>query len=173
MTTALMDEASRRKAAATLVMVSLPEGLMGPTATHTPLPQAIVQITQPLARGCLTEVAPLVACASAPHTATVVASRSSPLCLTRVGARLASLEEPEYLTLTSGATFSLSGSSPSSQGSRTWRPATPPHLAPHRHNHLAPHRHTWRHTVATDPTTWRHTYINTCCYTWPPKATHT
>ena len=154
MTTALMDEASRRKAAATLVMVSLPEGLMGPSATHTPLPQAIVQITQPLARGCLTEVAPLVASPSAP--ATVVGSRCSPA---RVAARLASLEEPEYLTLSSGATFSLSGSSPSSQGSHAWRHtapgATPPHLAPQ-----PPGATRWPQTQppgATPENTWRHT----------------
>ena len=115
-----------------LVMVSLPEGLMGPHAVATPLPQAIVEITEPVSRQCLAEVAPLLARSNtslpvlSPSLSSCMSSTSSTssslmpvLAGSRMslGSRLGSLgEEPEYLTLSSTSHFSLEPSHTSSQG---------------------------------------------------------
>ena len=115
-----------------LVMVSLPEGLMGPNAVATPLPQAIVEITEPVARQCLAEVAPLVARSNtslalpilSPSLSSCMSSSTSHSSLMPAAAgsrmscsRLGSLgEEPEYLTLSSGSHYSLETSHTSSQG---------------------------------------------------------
>ena len=115
-----------------LVMVSLPEGLMGPNAVATPLPQAIVEITEPVARQCLAEVAPLVArsntslalpvlspslsscmSSSTSHSSLMPASAGSRMSCSRLGSLG---EEPEYLTLSSGSHYSLETSHTSSQG---------------------------------------------------------
>ena len=115
-----------------LVMVSLPEGLMGPNAVATPLPQAIVEITEPVARQCLAEVAPLVARSNtslalpilSPSLSSCMSSSTSHSSLMPAAAgsrmscsRLGSLgEEPEYLTLSSTSHYSLEPSHTASQG---------------------------------------------------------
>ena len=120
---------SASSSATHLVMVSLPEGLMGPNAVATPLPQAIVEITEPVARQCLAEVAPLVARSNTslplPVLSSCMSSSTSHSSLMPAAAagsrmscsRLGSLgEEPEYLTLSSTSHYSLEPSHTASQG---------------------------------------------------------
>ena len=137
MTTARQGRAGApRPPAATLVMVSLPEALGGPS-TPTPLPQGIVQITEPLARGCLEPLPALVArSSSGPGPGLLVQARGrASLC--SPGRLLG--EEPEYLTLSSSH-YSLHHSPHSSQGST--------HTPKGLRNTLTYRRHCYQHPLA-------------------------